>query len=401
MRARRLLAGLAIPAVLVLVAAGCTHGTATAKPRKPIRIGFIADMSGIQKNIGSSMRNGLGLYLKQHGNRLGGRPVQVVQQDAGDNPASEKAATAEHNLLAERNLLAVTGVSDVRTVMALQKPITQRKVPLVAALACTDQVPDLTYIWCASNLTSDPPEALGPYVAQHVSGPVYVLGTDLGAAKADTAKTFVDTFTKSGGKLANPDGKPAYAPYSNKTSYQSYLTEAEQSGAKAIYVWATGMQAVQFVKDYHRLGLADRGIQVYASGPLTCCDLLQVEGSAAMGIYSSLDYTSTLDNDENRQFVVAYQHAYGVAPNEPAAYGYSAASVLDQAISSVAASGKPLTGKAVNTAIANLGIQNDPRGSWQFSAKHAPVQKFYLRRVRMDGSVLSNVLVDELPTVGE
>jgi hypothetical protein len=29
------------------------------------------------------------------------------------------------------------------------------------------------------------------------------------------------------------------------------------------------------------------------------------------------------------------------------------------------------------------------------------VQKFYLRQVRMDGSVLSNVLVNELPTIGE
>jgi branched-chain amino acid transport system substrate-binding protein len=151
---------------------------------------------------------------------------------------------------------------------------------------------------------------------------------------------------------------------------------------------------------YQQLGLKKKGVQVYAAGPLTCCDLLKAEGPAALGMYSSLDYTQTLDNDANRQFVVAYEHKYGVAPNEPAEYGYSAASVLDQAITSVAHGNKSMTGQQVNTAIENLGIQNDPRGSWQFSPKHAPVQKFYLRQVRMDGSVLSNVLVDQLPTVG-
>lgn len=399
MAARRLLTALAVPAALVLLATGCTRGGTGATPTAPIRIGFIADLSGIQKSNGISMRNGLDLYLKLHGGKFGGRPVDVVAQDAGDDPASAKAAKAEQSLLGQQDLLAITGVSDVRTVVALQPTLTTRKLPLVSSLACTT-LPDMTYIWCASNLTSDPPTALGAYVAQHVNGRVYVLGTDLGPAKADTAATFVDTFTKAGGKLANQDGKPAYVPFVDTIDYAPYLQDVVNSGAKAIYVWATGLQAIRFIQEYQQLGLAKKGIQVYAAGPLTCCDLLRAEGTAALGMYSSLDYTQTLDNDANRQFVVAYEHSYGVAPNEPAEYGFSAASVLDQAISSLNGK-KQLTGDQVNDAIANLGIQNDPRGSWQFSPKHAPVQKFYLRQVRMDGSVLSNVLVDQLPTVGE
>ncbi|MGA8112292.1 MAG: ABC transporter substrate-binding protein [Actinocatenispora sp.] len=400
MAAKRLLTALALPAALVLLGTGCTSSGSDNDSAAPIRIGFIADMSGIQKGNGVSMRHGTDLFIKMHGNRLGGRRVQIIQKDAGDNPASPKAVKAEKDLLAEPGLLAISGVSDVRTVVSLQPKLTAKKLPLVISLACTDQIPDSTYIWCASNLTSDNATALGAYVAQHTSGKAYAIGTDLGPAKADTAKTFADTYTEAGGTLANEGGKPVYVPYSDKTSYRSYLQDAEARGATAVYVWATGLQAIRFVKDYQQLGLKDKGIQVYAAGPVTCCDLLKPEGEAALGMYSSLDYTPTLDNDANREFVVAYEHAYGVAPNEPAAYGYSAASVLDQAIASVTASGKPLTRVAVNKAIADLGIQNDPRGSWQFSSKHAPVQKFYLRQVRRDGSVLSNVLVDELPTVG-
>jgi branched-chain amino acid transport system substrate-binding protein len=400
MAARRWLAALALPAALVLAAAGCTgNGGGKAHQAAPIKIGFIADLSGIQKSNGISMRNGLQLYLSQHGHAFGGHPVQVVEQDQGDDPTNAKGVKAEQNLLEHQDLLAITGVSDVRTVVALQPTLNKRKLPLVISLACTT-LPDMTYIWCASNLTSDTGSSLGTYVAQHVDGPVYVLGTDLGPAKVDTAGTFADTFTKAGGKIANTSGGPAYVPYVDTINYVPYLQEAVANGAKAIYVWATGLQAIRFIQAYQQLGLKKKGIQVYAAGPLTCCDLLRLEGTAALGMYSSLDYTQTLDNDANRQFVVAYQHAYGVAPNEPAEYGYSAASVLDQAITAAAHSGRPLTGEQVNHAIENLGIQNDPRGSWQFSAKHAPVQKFYLRQVRMDGSVLSNVLVDQLPTVG-
>jgi branched-chain amino acid transport system substrate-binding protein len=52
--------------------------------------------------------------------------------------------------------------------------------------------------------------------------------------------------------------------------------------------------------------------------------------------------------------------------------------------------------QAVAKAVASLGQIDSPRGIWQFSTNHSPVQKWYLRRVQPDGRTLTNSLVQDL-----
>ncbi|MGH3727342.1 MAG: ABC transporter substrate-binding protein [Micromonosporaceae bacterium] len=399
-RVIRLLSVVASSLAVVLFVSACSvGGTSTGKPEsdKPIKIGFTADLSGVQRSIGRSIKNGFQIYLDRNGGKLGGRKVTLVVEDESDNP--KDAAKAIKALMEEDDLLAIAGISDVRTAVAMYPELQKKKIPALVSLACTDQLPDVTYMWCIPHLTSYHAASLGGYVAGKVKGPVYVLGTDLGPGKAVTTQGFVDTFKAAGGRVSNQGGKAAYAPYSEKTSYKQYLDEAVASGAEAIYVWATGLQAVQFVKEYSKHEAASK-LTVYAGGPLTCCDLLALEGKAALGIYSALDYTADLDNDANRKFVVAYQEKYDRVPNEPAAFGYSGAVVLDKAITAVIKSGEELNGVAVERALEHIGIIEDPRGRWAFDDKHVAVSRFYLRQVQMDGSVLTNVLITELSSPG-
>jgi branched-chain amino acid transport system substrate-binding protein len=76
---------------------------------------------------------------------------------------------------------------------------------------------------------------------------------------------------------------------------------------------------------------------------------------------------------------------------------YDAAAVLDAAI---AEAGTELNSVSLNAAIGRLGQIDSPRGPWQFTQNRTPLQKWYLREVRPDGSVLSNVLTAELTTMG-
>ena len=77
---------------------------------------------------------------------------------------------------------------------------------------------------------------------------------------------------------------------------------------------------------------------------------------------------------------------------------YDAAAVLDKAIAKV--NGK-VTPANINQALGALGQIDSPRGTWQFSQKtHSPIQRWYLRVVRRDGTELSNRVVQDLATLG-
>ena len=96
--------------------------------------------------------------------------------------------------------------------------------------------------------------------------------------------------------------------------------------------------------------------------------------------------------------LTAYQKSYGTIPSTYAMASYDAAAVLDKAIAD--ASQPNLDSFSLNAAIGKLGQIDSPRGGWQFTATRTPLQRWYLRQVRNDGAVLSNVLTAELSTRG-
>jgi len=209
----------------------------------------------------------------------------------------------------------------------------------------------------------------------------------------DQVEGFTTTFTALGGKLV--DNKPTYTPYPTTTNFVPYLSKIRASGAKAVYAFYAGKDAIAFVKQYNQLGLND--IPLYGAGALTEGGSLTAEGPAALDIQTVAPYAADLDNAANRTFVAAYQQKFHHAPSYNVMISWDAAAVLDRGI---AAAGANPTSASLNTAIGQLGQIDSPRGPWQFSKSHVPAQEWYLRKVQHDGgTVLANVTESNLTTL--
>jgi len=245
-------------------------------------------------------------------------------------------------------------------------------------------------------MSTDPGGAMGPYLAQNVQGSVYAFGPDYQGGY-DQLRGFTDSYTKAGGKLANDGGKPTFTPFPTTDDFTPYLAKVKASGAKAIYCFYTGTNAIAFVKAWAQSDAKD--IPLYAAGFITEGATLKAEGPAANGITTSMNYSPDISSAANRAFVSAWGQKYnGEAPPATAMYSWDAASVLDQAI---AKAGSNLTPETINAAIKAMGQIDSPRGTWQLSADtHVPVQKWYLRKVEMDGTALANVKIGDLATIG-
>jgi branched-chain amino acid transport system substrate-binding protein len=384
-RWRRLTAGAAGIAVLL---SGCTGGDAAAGGTR-ITVGLIASISGAYQAVGEDMRDGFSLYLDTHGGRLGGYPVDLVVVDEGDGGAD--AARAAADLLQRGDLLAVTGVTNAQTVTALSPALAARGVALVSANG-RPRNDDVHVVWSTSFLPEEPGQALASYLRGEVEGPVWAMAADNQSGRADLTG-FADAFAAVGGRLANAGQSPLYTP--DTTNFLPFLTQAKASGAEAVYAYYVGDEAISFVQQYAQSDARD--LPLFGAGPLTEGSVLAAQGRAALGIRTVLNYAPDLDNPTNRGFVDAWRARHNSLPTTYAMASWDAALLLDKAVG--AAGGEP-SPEAVNAAIGRIGQIDSPRGTWQFSARHSPVQKWYLRRVQTDGRTLTNSLIQDLDILG-
>lgn len=375
---------------LVLTACGGGLGSEDeADSEGPIKIGLLVPQSGVYKSLGDDMKNAYELYLEQNDGQLGGREVETILADEGEEASTGQAAAEK--LVKRDQVLAVTGVVSSATMNGVADLFESSQVPLVGSNASPTTLTDAQYIWRTSYINDEPGKALGEYVAQKTDGSVYLLAADYQAG-IDEVEGFKATFEPAGGETADE----VYTPFPTTTNYQPFLSNLRKSDAEAVFTFYAGGAAVDFVKQYAGFGL-QQDVDLYAPGFLTEGGVLDAQGAAAEGVLTSMNYNWDLDNETNKEFVAAYEEAYGMKPTTYAMASYDAAQVLDKAIE---AAGDELTSETLNEAIADVGDIDSPRGTWHFNDIGTPVQTWYLREVQAVDGGYANVVVDELGSFG-
>ncbi|MGN9907975.1 ABC transporter substrate-binding protein [Phytohabitans sp. LJ34] len=376
------------------VAAACASDDAADNEPQlsddPVRIGLVAPQTGPLKVVGDDLVNGFQLYLQLNQNRLGGHPVQLVTADEGADAKSAKGAVES---LLGQGVLALTGVANSASLSGLRDTIENAKVPLIATNGVPGSLEGVLYIWSASFVDNEPSLALGSYLTGVVSSSQKVAVV---APTDDTGRDAVDKFRQAFGADKQPIETfwtaPTIAP--NKDFFRPTLGQLKSSGADVLYAFYSGPAAVEFVKQYHSEGLK---ATIYAPGGFTEGSALEDMGDEAKGIFTAMNYSADLNNEANRLFATAYQREHDLLPSASAMASYDAAQVLDRAIR--LCGGRP-TAQQVNLMLGRVGQIDSPRGTWQFNQPRRPQQRWYLREVRPDGQVLSNVLLSELATLG-
>jgi len=372
---------------LALLSAGCTGPGSAAADR--ITIGLVASLSGAYRAIGEDTRDGFTLYLDTHGSQLGGHPVDLVLVDEAEG--GPEALAAVRSLAERSDVLAATGITNADTVMAVLPTLRARGAPLITSNAFPE-LDDVHALWSTSFLPDEPGRALAGYLYSTIAGPVWAMGADSQSGRSDVAG-FAGAFAGAGGVLANDAQTPLLTP--STTNFLPYLSLARQSGAEAVYAYYVGAEATSFVQQYAQSDARD--LPLFGPGFLTEGRVLAAQGRAAVGVRTALNYAPDLDNPTNRRFVDAWRAKHNSLPTTYAMASWDAAYLLDRAI---AAAGADLSPTAVNAALATIGLVDSPRGEWQFSGKHSPVQKWYLRRVQVDGRTLTNSLIQDLDILG-
>ncbi|MET8305721.1 ABC transporter substrate-binding protein [Micromonospora sp. NPDC005173] len=374
-------------------AAGCGSDS-EADPTanlSPVKIGLVTPQSGGFKSIGDDITNGFQLFLDLHDQRLGGHPVSLLTADEGDDAKSGKAAVDD---LLKQGVLALTGVVNSSVMVAIRDTVEQARVPLIGSNASPSSLQSVFYIWRTSYVLDEAGRALGRYLRDKLpaNGRVAIIMPE-NVGSSDVVRGFRQEFGATDPRIADPVTYTDGTPDPRKSTYVADINKALAKRPTAVFCFFAGAAAVEFIKQLRE----EYSGPVYAPGFLTEGTVLESLKNDGLGIQTALNYSADLNNTSNRVFASSYRKKYQVTPTTYAMASYDAAQVLDQAIRLTG--GKP-NSQQVNLALGKIGQIDSPRGIWQFNQPRTPQQKWYLREVQRDGQVMSNVLINELATLG-
>jgi branched-chain amino acid transport system substrate-binding protein len=380
--------------VPALAACGSSLGGGSAAPTgsgaaRAIKVGLVVPKSGVYAALGTDMQAGWDLWLAQNGGKFGDVAVETVVADEGETPQTGQPAVQK--VLQSDDVDVVVGLVNSSTALGVSNLFTESKKLLIVTNAGAADVTGKArtpYIWRTSFVNAQVSAAMGQHLASTgFKDGVFAIAPDY-AAGSEVIAGFTKAFESGGGKVVG-SAKPAFGKTSD---YQPFLTQIQQSGAKATFCFFSGSEAITFVKQYAQFGLAP-AIPLYASGFLTEGSVLKQQGAAALGVQTTLHYSDQLDNPANKAFVEAYMKANnGASPSCFSVQTYDAANVLNRALKSAGG----VDGDALSKALGGIGTVDDsPRGPWTFDGQN-PRQNMYLRTVQDKGGTLVNAIVQDL-----
>ena len=387
-------ATVAFPSLLAACADDGDTGGGGGPVTEPLKIGFLNTVTGVFAVVGKQMDQGFRLYLEQNGGELGGRPVELIVEDEEAIP--EVALRKAQKLVRQDQVHIVIGVISSASALAVRDFFHENQVPLIISNAAANDVTREAfspYIFRTSYANYQANFPAGKWVYDNVANnDMYIMATDY-VAGHEHVGGFVEGYTQAGGEILDE----AFPPFQTTTDYQPFLSALEGSGAKGVYVFFAGGEAITFVKQYDQFGLKEQ-IPLLGNGAITEA-VLPAQGRAALGVRSCFLYAETVDNPVNNEFRPAYEEAYDETPTVFSVQNYDTAIMIDKALQSV--DGNTDDVEALLDAFENVGTIESPSGDWTLDENHNPVRRWYMRDVVESGGTLEHNVIADLGMFGD
>ena len=374
----------------LLLALGIPTQAATSEP---IRVGFMATLSGLFAPAGRDMQEGFRLYFEQTGFQAAGRKIELIEEDDEGNNA---VAVAKYRKLVSRDRVHVLGGILLTNIGALLAPMIERdQVPSLYLTTPDDLTKRIQSKWSMRTnfAASQLMHPLGEYAYKTLGyRKVATLGLDIGFGYEQIGG-FHRVFEGLGGKVVQKLWTPL-----NTQDFAPYITQLRRDVDAVVVVYTSG-QAIRFVKQYAEYGMKAH-LPLVTSGVLTDEHALRHMGDEAIGIVSALNWSPVLQNPENAAFVKMAAAKLGKTPGYFHAVMYSAARWIVEAI-------KLLNGNVENRQELLAAIRTvaerpgDPRGPITFDEYNNPSQNVYILKVEKVGGKLQNTVIHTYPMVSQ
>ena len=375
------------------LAATAIGSAAVAAGPEPVKVGVIVPMSGPFASIGGEITAGIRTYMKQHGDTVAGRKIEIVVKDT-TGPSPEIAKRLAQELVVQEKVAFLAGFGLTPEALAVAPIATEAKTPMVIMNAATSVITTKSPYIARVSFTL--PQVAGPmatWAAKNGIREVYTLVSDYGPG-IDAETEFKKTFGGAGGKIAGSVRVPLQNP-----DFAPYVQRIKDANPQAVFVFVpAGQQGTAFMKTFAERAVAQAGVKIIATGDLTEDHQLDAIGDAALGVITTHHYSEAHPSPENKAFRKAFRDANGDAmrPNFMAVGGYDGMAAIYEVVRKLKG---PIDADKAMDVLKGLKLAS-PRGSLVIDPDtREPVQTVYVRRVEKVDGRLYNVEFDQFPNV--
>jgi branched-chain amino acid transport system substrate-binding protein len=366
-------------------------GAGAANAQDTVKIGMINEYSGQFADTGNMIDNGLKLYMKQHGDTVAGKKIEVIRKDTG-GIAPDLAKRLSQEAIVRDGADILGGFSLTPNALAAADVSAEAKKFMVVMNAATAIITAKSpYIARTSSTTPQLNYTLGTWAAKHGIKTVYTMVSDYGPG-IDAETWFQTGFKEAGGQVVGSVRFPVANP-----DFSAFIQAAKDANPDAIYIWIPGgAQPAAVGKALAERGIDTSKIKILGQDALASETALKSMGDTAIGIITVADYDYTHNSPMNHDYVKAFNDEFHRNPDFFSVGGYDGTHLIYAALEKT---GGKADGDSLIAAAKGMSWES-PRGPISIDPETRDIiQTVYIRRVDKVGGVLQNVEFDSVPNV--
>ncbi|MDD5170034.1 MAG: ABC transporter substrate-binding protein [Syntrophales bacterium] len=344
---------------------GCTK-------REPVLVGFVAELTGRQPELGVQERNGVQMAIEKINTSGGvaGRQIELIVRDDLGTPEGAVAADRE---LVKAGVVAIIGhATSGQTVAGLPVANAAHIVMMSPTTSATDLSGKDDYLIRVLPTLRDRARGLAQqmYKRHAMTRAAVIYDTHNTAYVQSYLKTFEEEYRSLGGKIA---GEAAFSS-AERQDFDALLSRLRTGNPEGLLIIASDNDTALIAQRARLIGWK---VPLFTSAWAQTETLIKNGGQAVEGIEFELAYAMNSQSPSFLDFKTRYQERFGRAPSFGAMLGYETSLVLAAALQKTG-------GKATGLKEILLGIK-DFQGlvdTFSFDQYGDVIRPFYLGAVR-------------------
>ena len=291
-------------------AAALLLGVPSAQAQGTVKIGLINVLSGQFADAGIQLDNGVKTYMKQYGDTVAGKKIEIIRRDVG-GPAPDVAKRLAQELVVREGVDILAGFLLTPNALAAADVSAQAKKFMVVMNAATSIITTKSPYMIRTSVTlPQVMETFGTWAAKGGTKKCYTMVTDYGPGH-DSEAAFQRAFKEGGGEIVGSVRFPVANP-----DFSAFVQRAKDMNLECIYIFIPGgAQPAALGKAMAERGIDPTKTKILASGEATSEQALKSMGDAGLGIISAWHYDYKSDAPRNVEFVKLFNEMHGRNPD--------------------------------------------------------------------------------------
>jgi branched-chain amino acid transport system substrate-binding protein len=372
-----------------LIATVLFAGSASAEDT--VKVGIILPYSGQFADSATQMDNGIKLYVKLNGDSVAGKKLEFIRKDTG-GIAPDVAKRLAQEMIVRDKVDVLAGFSLTPNALAVGDVSAEAKKFMVVMNAATSIITTKSPYMARTSLTTPMlNESLGLWAYKSGLRKIYTMVSDFGPGQ-DAEQAFQNGFKGAGGEIVGSVRFPVDNP-----DFSAFIQRAKDLNPEAIYIWIPGgTQPAAVGKALAERGIDINKIKVMGQDALADESALKSMGDASIGLITVANYDYTHDSAMNKDFVKAYNEAFGRNPDFFSVGAYDGTRLIYEALKKT---GGKADGESLIAAAKGMAWES-PRGPMSIDPETRDViETVYIRRVAKVDGKLQNVEFDKVENV--